>query len=964
MTNQPFDNRLASSLLLRGLILMRLRDPSTEDTSMFLRFFETVLRIGVIRCFAVLVLMCAAGTARAQWLTQSFNLKPGWNAIFTHVDASYQSLDSLIPDGAGAIAEIWLWRPTLSTAQFVNSPPTDATSDGRWTVWTSSRDDTDTLTALVGNGAYLVNNRSTNDYLWSVTGKVVAPAYTWTTTGLNLFGFPTPALGAPKFDTFLNPAPGLDLAKSLLNGAHVFRYVGGVLGASNPSEVVSVTAPSVPVTRGQAYWVRGNTNYYNYYYGPVEVSLMNGAGLQFRETLGVSSLRLKNLTSTSQIVAFQLLDSEKAPTGQPMVIGTPQLLVRGALKPDSMAYDYSVLTNQQFTLAPAGQAGSQLEVVLGLNRSLMNASPGSIYAGILRVTDAAGLEQVDVPVSAVTPDLSGLWVGEARIDQVGQYLKYYPKVDTSLPNQSDLINAAVAQANRPANNVEIPGSEFVARESGTGRTYSGLASSLDGKTLIAATSGGQLFVSIDYGATWAARATGRAWSDVACSADGTVMAAAVFGGAIYVSSDSGNNWSASSSGSSSWSALAISADGKKLAAVVSNGSLFTSPDRGTTWVSQSGAGIRNWSGVTMSADGSYLSAAVNPGQIYTSADGGVTWTPRAFSANWSSLAASKDGTSLIAAASGGMLYLSSDAGGKWTPSAATNAWVSVASSTDGRRLAGVVANGSVYTSDDAGLTWRARDQSRNWDDVACSADATRVVAVVNGGAIYTLSRTFASYTVDANTGLVMDQSGLYISSGVNTNLARVGNVFPMRLILHNQSTSNQISLLQQVFVGPGRNATNMVVATGESLLDPSQLAAARRITAVHLPFTRQNKPWTTVGSFSPGNVLIFTVPLSYKDHASNPFLHTFHPDHDNLDAGFQAVLGRGVESYDVTRTMKLTFSPRSADFASLTAAAQNLAGTYEETMTIGGARGSGRDFRFAGGFSLRLINPAPVLTTP
>lgn len=931
---------------------------------MFLRFSQNVLRIGATRCLAIWVLLWAAGTAQAQWLTQSFTLKPGWNAIFTHVDASYQGLDSLIPDANGAIAEVWLWKPTFSTAQFVDIPSTNATPGSQWSVWTSTRDDTDTLTALVGNGAYLVNNRKTNDYVWTVKGKAVAPAYTWTTTGLNLLGFPTPANVAPKFDGYLSPAPGLDLAKSLLNGAHIFRYTGGALGASNPSEVLSVTASSTPVTRGQAYWVRANNNYYNAYYGPVEVTLLNGTGLQFREILGVSSLRLKNLTTSSRTVAFQLLDSEAPPTGQTAVVGTPQLLVRGALKSDRLAYDYAPLTNQQFTLAPAGQVGSELEVVLGLNRSSMSAPAGSLYAGILRVMDTAGLEQVDVPVSAVTPDLSGLWVGEARIDQVGQYLKSYPKVDTSLPNQADLINAAAAQANRPANNAELPGSEFVASTSGTGRTYSGVASSLDGRILVAAASGGTLYTSTDYGVTWVPHARSRAWSEVACSADGTIMAAAVYGGAIFVSSDSGSSWSATSSGSMSWAGLAISADGTKLSAVVGNGSLFTSTDRGATWVVQSGAGTRNWSSVTMSADGSFLAAAVNPGQIYTSSDGGVTWTPRAFSGSWSALATSKDGTNLIAAAKGGMLYISSDAGNKWAASATTNAWVSVASSTDGRRLVGAVANGLIYTSDDAGLNWRARDQSRNWDDVACSADATRVVAVVNGDAIYTLSRTFASYTVDPSTGLVLDQGGLYLSTGVNTNLARVGNVFPMRLILHNQSVSNRISLLQQVYFGPGRNTTNTVVATSESLLDPTQLAAARRVTAVHLPFTRENKPWVTLGSFSPGNFLIFTVPLSYKDHTSNPFLHTFHPDHDNLDAGFQSLQGRGVESYDITRTMKLTFNPRSTDFASLTAAAQNLVGTYEETMTIGGPGGSSRDFRFAGSFSLLLITPAAVLTSP
>jgi hypothetical protein len=188
-------------------------------------------------------------------------------------------------------------------------------------------------------------------------------------------------------------------------------------------------------------------------------------------------------------------------------------------------------------------------------------------------------------------------------------------------------------------------------------------------------------------------------------------------------------------------------------------------------------------------------------------------------------------------------------------------------------------------------------------------------------------------------------------------------VFPLRLILHNQSINNQVTLLQHVFIGPGANTTNTVIATHENLLDPNQLGAARRITATHLPFTTNNTTWSTSGAFNSGNVLLFTVALSYKDQTSNPFLHTFHPDHDNLDANFKTILPRGVESYDINRTFKLTFNAPGNDFASLTASAQSRAGTYEETMTIGGQGGASRDFRLSGSFTLQRISPVSTLTT-
>ena len=916
-----------------------------------------------LRAIAMVLAMSAGIVAEAQWLTQSFTLKPGWNAIFTHVDASYQSLDSLVPDANGPVAEIWLWKPTFSTIQFVDTPYTNPVPNTQWAVWTSARGDTDTLNALPGNGAFLIRNRSATDYIWSVRGRPVPPVYQWTTTGLNFLGFPTPGSSAPSFADFLAPEPNLDLAKTLQNQAHVFRYPGGDLGATNPTEVVSFTAATIPVTRGQAFWVRGSTNFYNHYYGPVEITLQNPAGMNFGDSLGTYSLRLKNLTSVSRTLQFALNASETPPAGQPTIVGLPRLLVRGSLSTTTLTYDYTVLAGQQFTLTPMGQIGSELEVVIGLDRTAMTAAAGSLYAGVLRITDTGRFQQVDVPVSATLPNASGLWVGQASISQVGQYLKSYPKVDTSVADQTAQINAAASAAGRPANGVEMPGAVWTARETNTVRAYTAVASSLDGRVLAAAHNNGTLYVSQNFGTNWVARDSSRGWSELAVSADGSVMAAAVFNGPIYVSSDSGTTWTATPSGNAAWSSLALSADGNRLAAVVQNGALYTSTNRGGSYLARTGAGTRNWSGIASSADGSRLVATVNPGQIYTSTDSGNTWRTNASSTAWTAVACSADGMGLAATVDGGNVYTSTDGGTVWTPRGGANRWTSVAVSTDARRLVATATGSQIATSEDGGLTWAARDESRTWDDVAASGDATRLVAVVNGGLIYTLARSFASYSVDAASGLVMDQNGLYLSSGVNTNLAKTSRQFPMRLLLHHRADASQVNFLQHVYVGIGANSTNPVVATREELLDARQLASARRISATHLPFSRTNAPWTAAGNFSPGSVVVFTVTESYKDQTSNPFLHTFHPDHDNLDVNFKSLQPRGVESYDITRTIRLTFTTPGTDFNSLTASAQSRGGVYEETMTIGAQGGSSRDFQLSGSFTLQRISPVATLTT-
>src|SRR5215471_5443280 len=58
----------------------------------------------------------------AQWLTQTVSLEPGWNAVFLHVDASQDTLDSLVGnDSSNPILEVWRWN-SASVAQFTDSP--------------------------------------------------------------------------------------------------------------------------------------------------------------------------------------------------------------------------------------------------------------------------------------------------------------------------------------------------------------------------------------------------------------------------------------------------------------------------------------------------------------------------------------------------------------------------------------------------------------------------------------------------------------------------------------------------------------------------------------------------------------------------------------------------------------------------------------------------------------------------
>jgi hypothetical protein len=356
--------------------------------------------------------------AEAQWQTESIPVKPGWTAIYLHVDPSYTNLDYLIgSDPNNPISEVWLWNPA-GTIQYVTSPQQPLTGSSQWLSWVRGGAIGATLTGMLPNAAYLVHSLASTNYTWKVKGKPTTPLYNWTTSGINLVGFPTRPGNPPLLDAFLSPVP------SFQNSADIYQYVGGALGPANP---MSVFAPhTVSVNRGQAFWIRAGS-YFNNYFGPFNVALA-GSGVVFGDSLSQVNFHLQNTTPSAVTVQVTLLPSDSPPAGQALIAGLPPLVVRGTLNSSNLTYAVSNLTtgsSLSWTLAPQGQSGSDIVIFLGVNRAAFNGTPGALYAGILKFSDSYNLTEVDVPVSAQPSAYSGLWVGSAAVSQVANYLKIY-----------------------------------------------------------------------------------------------------------------------------------------------------------------------------------------------------------------------------------------------------------------------------------------------------------------------------------------------------------------------------------------------------------------------------------------------------------------------------------------------------------------------------------------------------------
>ena len=165
--------------------------------------------------------------------------------------------------------------------------------------------------------------------------------------------------------------------------------------------------------------------------------------------------------------------------------------------------------------------------------------------------------------------------------------------------------------------------------------------------------------------------------------------------------------------------------------------------------------------------------------------------------------------------------------------------------------------------------------------------------------------------------------------------------FPLRVIFHVDNTG-VARLLSEVYVGKlAGSADSVGLGTRESALQADQKQFATRLSAGHLPLNFIGP--SANGSFALGQYLDVVVPLSFND-PTNPFVHTYHPDHDNRDARL-VPSGAGQESYTVVRTLRFAFSGQTGNssrgLAQLSMTTGGSGYTTAPTVTFSGGGGTG-----------------------
>ena len=176
--------------------------------------------------------------------------------------------------------------------------------------------------------------------------------------------------------------------------------------------------------------------------------------------------------------------------------------------------------------------------------------------------------------------------------------------------------------------------------------------------------------------------------------------------------------------------------------------------------------------------------------------------------------------------------------------------------------------------------------------------------------------------------------------------------YSLRYIVHVDDAGNA-RVLSQVFLGLlAGESPQSGICTVESALSVADKASARRIVAAHLPLDRV----LDGGTMALGGSLSCTISTPFNDPTS-PFVHQYHPDHDNK-SGTTALVS-GQESYDLGRVVTFNFAATAPEGVSATGYGSNvIAGSYTEVLT-----GLRKDsITVTGTFTLRRVSEIGILT--
>lgn len=350
---------------------------------------------------------------------QTFELNPGWNAVYLEVQPDNNDIDQML---AGVPVEsVWRWIPKgVGQVEFIQNPAEGLQNINGWHGYFPFPKPESFLTNLFtlrANQAYLIKLAGSKTVSWTISGRPHVRKTRWHSDSFNLVGLPVEPGLEPTFgDYFASSTAHADQPIYRLSSGGVWELV------EQPH--------ASPVKTGEAYWIY--TNGQSEYQGPMEVSLEYGDALEYKASLTSQRIIVENHTDIPTAItvrrhgdavnpipmAFELVDSDTNERSWPALQDTLSY---------SIAAQNDVIFNFSLTRVDFIQERMEeiLEITNGLgSRVLVHVGGNTSQPLVLPVRNQSisspnGMKAaVKAPV-ALNP-YAGLWIGVAAVDGVSE----------------------------------------------------------------------------------------------------------------------------------------------------------------------------------------------------------------------------------------------------------------------------------------------------------------------------------------------------------------------------------------------------------------------------------------------------------------------------------------------------------------------------------------------------------------
>lgn len=349
-----------------------------------------------ILLFAICIINLVIVPKAIAVVQQTFDLNPGWNAIYLEVEPSSNKWVDIL-NGVN-VSSVWLWHPTTSSVEFIQDPSELVPRQDGWLAYLSNEPSFLTnLYIAQGGKSYLVKLDEPQATTLTISGTPILPKIQWKPNSFNLVGFHLDPGNEPFFGTFFDVSP-------THKDQEIYR-----LGSTGNWEKLQ-TPLTTRMKHGEAFWIfcEGSSEFI----GPLVVELEQGNGLEFGKNLLEQKIKFRNLVPNNPLSVNVTGDISLSHYVNPETQNDA---------PNSVGWQ--PLNSIQINAS----ADNDTELRLGVNRNQMGTNSSSQFTmlskteaatnSLLEVKDGQGM-RIQIPVNAEKTDYSGLWVGSVTVNKV------------------------------------------------------------------------------------------------------------------------------------------------------------------------------------------------------------------------------------------------------------------------------------------------------------------------------------------------------------------------------------------------------------------------------------------------------------------------------------------------------------------------------------------------------------------